>query len=132
MTHTPLHWTSKIPQRYKRSAINGDVNRSYQTSMNFDHEKETTREKYHLAGFPTRFVDSAIHQFHQKLIDEQVEYELIIPDFLFAEPKKNSFCEYELIIPDFLFAEPKKIHFVKVFMFYIILSNVETVCYTKK
>ena len=56
--------------------------------MNFDHEKEIIREKYHLAGFPARFVDSAIHQFHQKLTDEQAEYELIIPDFLFPEPKK--------------------------------------------
>ena len=56
--------------------------------MNFDHEKETIREKYHLAGFPTRFVDNVIHQFHLKLIDKQAEYELIIPDFLFAEPKK--------------------------------------------
>ena len=112
MTDTPLHWTSKVPKHYKRNAINGDVNRFYQISMNFDHEKEIIREKYHLAGFPTRFVDSVIHQFHQKLIDEQAEYELIIPDFLFAEPKK--------------------IHFVKVFMFYIILSNVETLCYAKK
>ena len=56
--------------------------------MNFDHEKEIIREKYHLAGFSTRFVDNVIHQFHQKLIDKQAEYELIIPDFLFAEPKK--------------------------------------------
>ena len=54
--------------------------------MNFDHEKEIIREKYYLAGFPTIFVD--IHQCHQKLIDEQAEYELIIPDFLFVEPKK--------------------------------------------
>ena len=59
-----------------------------QISMNFDHEKEIIREKYHLAAFPTRFVDNVFHQFDQKLIDKQAEYELIIPDFLFAEPKK--------------------------------------------
>ena len=84
----PVHWTSKVPKRYKRNAINGDLSRSYQISMNFDHKKEIIRERYHLAGCPTRFVDSVIDQFHQKLIDEQAEYELIIPDFLFAEPKK--------------------------------------------
>ena len=84
----PVHWTSKVPKCYKRNAINGDLNRSYQISMNFDHEKEIISEKYHLAGFPTRFVDKVIHQFHQKLIGKQAEYELIIPDFLFAEPKK--------------------------------------------
>ena len=26
----PVHWTSKVPRRYKRNAINGDLNRSYQ------------------------------------------------------------------------------------------------------
>ena len=72
------------PKRYKRNAINGDLNRSYQSSMNFDHEKEIFRQQYHLAGSPSRFFDSAIHQFHQELIDEQAEYELIIPDFLFV------------------------------------------------
>ena len=56
--------------------------------MNFDNEKKTIREKYCLAGFPTRFVDNVIHQFHQMSIDKQTEYGLIIPDFLFAEPKK--------------------------------------------
>ena len=49
-----VHWTSKVPKRYKRNAIYGDLNSSYQTSMKFDHEKEIIRE-YHLAGFPTRF-----------------------------------------------------------------------------
>ena len=56
--------------------------------MIFDHEKEMIREKYCLAGFPTRFVDIFICQFHQKLIDKQAEYELMIPDFLFAETNK--------------------------------------------
>ena len=61
--------------------------------MNFDLEKETIREKYHLAGFPTTFVDNVIHQFHQKSIDKQQEYELIIPDILFAESKKFMLVE---------------------------------------
>ena len=61
--------------------------------MNFDHEKEIIREKYHLAAFPTRFVDNVFHQFDQKLIDKQAEYELIIPDFLFAEPNKFTLLE---------------------------------------
>ena len=56
--------------------------------MNFNHEKEIIREKYHLAVFPIRFVDNVIHQLHQKLIDKQAQYELIITYFLFAEPNK--------------------------------------------
>ena len=57
----PVHWTSKVSKRYKRNAVNGDLNRSYQISINFDHEKETIRQKYWLAGFPDRFVDNIIH-----------------------------------------------------------------------
>ena len=61
--------------------------------MNFDHEKETIRERYHLVGVPTRFVDNVIQQLHQMLIDKQTEYELIIPDFLFEEPNKYILVE---------------------------------------
>ena len=43
----PVHWTSKVPKRYTMNAVNGELNRSYQISMNFDYEKETIREKYH-------------------------------------------------------------------------------------
>ena len=49
--------------------------------MSFDHEKKTIRAKYRLTGFPPRFVDDVIHQFHQKLIGKQTEYEIAIPDF---------------------------------------------------
>ena len=84
----PVHWPFKVSKRYKRNAANGDLNRSYQIIMNFNHEKEIIKQKYHLAGFPTIFVDRVIQQFHQKLVGEQAEYELIISDFLFAEPKK--------------------------------------------
>ena len=58
---------SKFPKLYKADAINDNQNRSYQISMSFDLEKEAIREKCCLAGFPTRFVDNVIHQFHQKL-----------------------------------------------------------------
>ena len=92
-----VHWTSKVPKHFKKSRINSDPNQSYQISMNFDHGKETT-DKYDLPGFPTRFADNVIHQFHQKLIDKQTEYELIIPDFLFAEPKKFILAEIPFCI----------------------------------
>ena len=61
--------------------------------MNFDHNKETIKEKYYLASFPTTFVDNVIHQCHRKLTDKQTENELIIPDFLFAKPKKFNLVE---------------------------------------
>ena len=64
----PIYWTSKVSQLYKRNAINGDLNQSYQTSINFDREKQTIREKYRLEGYHSRFADNVIRQFHEKLI----------------------------------------------------------------
>ena len=66
----PILWISEVPKCYKRNAINGDLYRSYQITVNFDNEKETFREKYGLASFPARFVNDVIYQFHQNLIDK--------------------------------------------------------------
>ena len=71
----PVHLIPKVPERYKRNTINCDLNQSYQISMNFDNEKETVREKYRLVGFPNIFFGNGIRQFHQKLINNQAEYE---------------------------------------------------------
>ena len=46
------------------------------------------RQPYAAMSIPHWYHIDVIHQFHQKLIDKQTEYEPIIPDFLFAEPKK--------------------------------------------
>ena len=54
-----VHWTFTFSERYKRNAINGDLNRFDQISINFDHEKTIT-EKYRSAGFLTRFIPSAM------------------------------------------------------------------------
>ena len=51
-----IHWTSRVPRCYdKMNTINGDLNRSFQISMNFEQEKERIREKYRLAAFLTDF-----------------------------------------------------------------------------
>ena len=73
--------------------------------MHFDHEKEAIRGKYHLADFPTRFVDNVITNFINKQnIHKQTEYELIIPDFLFAEPKKFVLVEIPFCMRICIFA----------------------------
>ena len=84
----PTHWISKVPMRYKRNAINGDLNRSYHISMNFDQEKITIKNKFRHAGFPIRFTESVIRQFEEKLTSQLEEEDLIIPEFLFREPSK--------------------------------------------
>lgn len=45
---------TKSFQTLQKDEVNGDLNRSYQISMNVDHEKETIKQKYRLAFFPTR------------------------------------------------------------------------------
>ena len=82
----PTHWTSKAPKRHQRNAAN-DLNRSYQISMYFDHDKGTTREKYRWTDFPIRVVNNVIRQFHQKLINKQTDYELKILTFYLQNPR---------------------------------------------
>ncbi len=98
----PIHWSSKVPKRYKRNMINGDLHRSHRISMNFVAETEYIKTKFRNAGFPTRFTNSVINQFNNKLTanthnddddDDDDDDEMIIPSFLFAEPKKSVFVE---------------------------------------
>lgn len=79
----PTHWSSKIPKRYKRNTINGDLNRSYRISSDFTKEKDIIRDKFQKAGYPTRFTESVINDFETKISDER-----IIPEFLFEEKRK--------------------------------------------
>ena len=41
----PVHWTSKIPKRYKQNAINADLNRAAQIVSTFTEEIPTTKQK---------------------------------------------------------------------------------------
>ena len=85
----PVHWSSKIPKKYKRNTINADLYRAQRISSNFDAEKVIIGKKFQSAGFPKRFVSSVIRQFEEKQNDE-----LIIPENLFEEPK--SYVRIEL------------------------------------
>ncbi|XP_066934351.1 uncharacterized protein [Clytia hemisphaerica] len=78
----PVHWSSKVPKKYKRNTINADLYRAQRISSNFDSEKVIIADKFHSAGFPKRFVSSVIRQFNENQNDE-----MIIPKNLFKEPK---------------------------------------------
>ena len=86
----PSHWTSKVSKRYKRSAINGDLSRSYRIGMNFDYEKIKINEKFTNACFPVRFTKSVIEQFEEKMI--QADENLLI-EFLFKEERRFNLVE---------------------------------------
>ena len=72
----PTNWSSKVPKRYKRNAINGDLYRASKIATDFNAEKETIKRKYKLANYPDNFVSSVIKDFEDKK-------ELIIPPKFF-------------------------------------------------
>ena len=81
MKKLPVHWTSKIPVRYKRNAIIGELHRAKKIASNFDIEIKRIVKKYTAAGFPSRFVLSIIDNF------DSDKDNLIIPQWLFEERK---------------------------------------------
>ena len=83
----PVHWSSKIPKKYKRNAVWGDLNRAYRMSSNFDKELTHIRDKFQRASFPNRFVDSIINQFKEKIAEENVEEDVLIPKYFYESPK---------------------------------------------
>ena len=56
----PVFWSSKVPKRYKRNAINGDLHRASKIASNFESEVTRIRVKYKNVGFPERFVEAVI------------------------------------------------------------------------
>ena len=82
----PTHWSSKVPKKYKRNAINAELHRAERISSNPDHENEIITEKFLKAGFPSRFVGSVIQQFKNRKAENLDE--MIIPKNFFEIPKK--------------------------------------------
>ena len=82
----PVHWTSKIPKRYKRNAINADLNRAAQIASTFTEEIPTIKQKFLSADYPPRFVKIAIKQFNEKR-NGNTQGDYIIPPDFFDVPK---------------------------------------------
>ena len=81
----PVHWSSKIPLRYKRNAIIGDLYRSKRISSCFDKEVEEIKEKFRTADFPERFVNSVVKNFIEP--DHALSSDLpLIPPYFFDSP----------------------------------------------
>ena len=81
MKKLSVHWTSKIPVRYKHSAIIGELHRAKKIASNFDMEIKRIVSKYTAAGFPSRFFHSIIDNF------DSIEYHFIILQWLFDKKK---------------------------------------------
>ena len=84
-TKLPVHWSSKIPVKYKRKAITGELHRAArQIASDFDKELKRIRQKCRNAGFPLKFINETICNF------ERGKEEMIIPEWLFDERKTFS------------------------------------------
>ena len=59
----PTNWSSRIPKKFKRSAINSDLHRARKISSDFEQELKFIREKYKNADYPIRFIESVINKF---------------------------------------------------------------------
>ena len=80
-TKLPVHWSSKIPVRYKHNAITGELNRAKQIAPDFNKELKRIRQKYRNAGFTLKSINETICN------SERGKEEMIIPEWLFDERK---------------------------------------------
>ena len=101
-----MHWSSKVPKRYKRNAILGDLHRAKRISSDFCKEKLEIKKKFDAAGFPFRFVDSVIRDFDDKQDDlqpgqrnnEKLLYRLKLP---FSEENEKLTSKFLTRLNDF-------------------------------
>ena len=77
----PVHWSWKVPFRYKKNAINGELYRAKKMFSNFQSEVARIKAKVLNAGFPHKVIESTINNFNN------VDEELMIPRWLFDERK---------------------------------------------
>ena len=77
----PVHWSSKVPFRYKKNVINGELHRAKKISSNFQSEIPRIRAKFLKASFPPKVIENTINNFNN------IDKELMIPRWLFDERK---------------------------------------------
>ena len=99
---------SKIPKKYKRNAIIGDLLRSKRISTDFTKEKSFIKNKFEKGDFPTKFIDSVIKGFDYNATNKDQQDDFIIPPYFFEEPKPRIVVE----IP-FCKLNEKRVHSAK-------------------
>ena len=77
----PVYWSSKIPLRYKRNAITGQLHRANKIASNFSNETKKLKIKYLQAGFPIHVIN-VFHRFNQQ------KDEVLIPQWFFDDRKE--------------------------------------------
>ena len=78
----PIFWSSRVPKRYKRNAIKGELHRAHKISSHFNEELTRIRKKFNDVGYPSKFVESLIREFLESI---EIINEVIIPPWLFED-----------------------------------------------
>ena len=76
-----MHWSSKIPTRYKHNAITGELHRTKRIANDFNFEIKCITKKFLSAGFPKNFIKNTIEHFNKDKDD------YINPEWSFDERK---------------------------------------------
>ena len=85
-TKLPVPWSSNIPKRYKRNAINGDLHRSTRIATDFEKEIIEIKKKFLAANFSSRFINSVCNNFLNKENNhENIDF-IIPPGFFDVKP----------------------------------------------
>ena len=91
-----MPWSSLLPKRHKRNAVNVDLNHSKRISTNFDKKIYRIKKKLLVADYPQKLVESVIRFFENDKIDSVEDYYIIPPRFFdIAKPviiKEVPFC----------------------------------------
>ena len=85
-TKLPVPWSSNIPKRYKRNAINGDLHSSKRIATDFEKEIIQIQKKFLEANFRSRFINSVCNDFLNKENNhENIDF-IIPPGFFDVKP----------------------------------------------
>ena len=77
----PVHWSSKVPFKYKRNAVTGELHRAKRIASDFDKETKIIRSKYTDGGYPKHVIENSFKNFNRE------KDELLITPWLFDERK---------------------------------------------
>ena len=95
-TKLPIPWSSKVPKRYKRNVVVGDLHRTKRIGFDFDQEVTNIKMKYRKADFPQRYVNSIIRKFYEEQQKTTDPDSFLIPPGLFNEEEDKGFLLVEI------------------------------------
>ena len=89
----PMHWSSKVPKKFKRNIINNELHRARKISTNFSNEIREIKQKYYSADYPRRYVNSVIKDFNEKQTEVPAKSDTHNSDQKTFVPIRIAYCE---------------------------------------